>query len=75
MLGFIIITVGAVVINNILHRYWKPVTIFSKDSFTLFGHTTSTTDPMTTLTQEEYDHLVEYLETLRAKKDQIDKVT
>jgi hypothetical protein len=25
MLGFIVIVIGIVVINNILHKYWKPV--------------------------------------------------
>jgi hypothetical protein len=28
MLGFVMITIGIVVINNILHRYWKPVQLF-----------------------------------------------
>ena len=36
-LGIIAMVVGAVIINNILHRYWKPVTIFTTESFTLFG--------------------------------------
>jgi hypothetical protein len=25
MLGFVVITIGIVVINNILHKYWKPI--------------------------------------------------
>jgi hypothetical protein len=25
MLGFLVIVIGVVVINNILHKYWKPV--------------------------------------------------
>lgn len=73
MLGLVIISIGAVTINNIFHRYWKPVTIFSKDSFTIFGNSTSVMDPMTTLTDDEYHKLVEYLEKLRSKKDQVDK--
>jgi len=36
-LGIIAMVVGAVIINNILHRYWKPVTIFTTESFSLFG--------------------------------------
>jgi hypothetical protein len=28
MLGFIVITAGVVAINNLLHRYWKPVKFF-----------------------------------------------
>ena len=33
MLGLIIITAGIVAINNILHKYWKPVKIFTPDSW------------------------------------------
>lgn len=33
MLGFIIVTVGIVVINNILHKYWQPVRLFTPDSW------------------------------------------
>jgi len=31
MLGFVVIVIGAVVINNILHRYWRPVKFFYYD--------------------------------------------
>lgn len=33
MLGFIIVIMGIVVINNIIHKYWKPVRIFHPDSW------------------------------------------
>jgi hypothetical protein len=33
MLGFIIIVAGVVVINNIIHRYWKPMNWFTPDSW------------------------------------------
>lgn len=33
MLGFIVVVAGIVVINNIIHKYWKPVKIFSADSW------------------------------------------
>jgi hypothetical protein len=33
MLGFIVVIAGVVVINNIIHKYWKPVKIFSADSW------------------------------------------
>ena len=39
MLGFVIIVAGGVVINNILHKYWKPVRIFTADSWQPFGGT------------------------------------
>jgi ascorbate-specific PTS system EIIC-type component UlaA len=31
MLGFVVIVIGAVVINNILHKYWRPVKFFYYD--------------------------------------------
>jgi len=33
MLGFVIVVAGIVVINNIIHKYWKPVRIFTADSW------------------------------------------
>ena len=33
MLGFVVVVVGIVIINNIIHKYWKPVKIFSADSW------------------------------------------
>jgi hypothetical protein len=31
MLGFVVIVMGVVVINNILHKYWRPVKFFYYD--------------------------------------------
>jgi hypothetical protein len=31
MLGFVVVIAGIVVINNILHKYWKPVTLWRFD--------------------------------------------
>lgn len=47
MLGFITIVAGIVAVNNILHKYWKPVRIFTSDSFQPFGQ------PMRYATEEE----------------------
>lgn len=33
----LILAAAATAINNLLHKYWKPVTMFSVDSWTLFG--------------------------------------
>lgn len=33
MLGFVIVVAGVVVINNIIARYWKPVRLFTADSW------------------------------------------
>jgi len=34
-LGFIVVIAAVVAINNILHKYWKPVRIFTSDSWML----------------------------------------
>ena len=36
-LGFCIIAIGMVVINNVFHKYWKPVRIFTPDSWRAFN--------------------------------------
>lgn len=33
VLTLIVFVIGVIVINNILHKYWKPVRIFSIDSW------------------------------------------
>jgi hypothetical protein len=33
MLGFVVVTVGVIVINNIIHKYWKPVKIWRFESY------------------------------------------
>jgi hypothetical protein len=35
MLGFVIVVVGIVIINNVIHAFWKPVRIFTSDSWNL----------------------------------------
>jgi hypothetical protein len=35
MMGFVVIVIGVVAINNVIHRYWKPVRFFTEDSFKL----------------------------------------
>jgi hypothetical protein len=34
-LGFVVIVAAVVAVNNIIHRYWKPVRIFTSDSFNI----------------------------------------
>jgi hypothetical protein len=36
MVGFIVIVAAAVVINNLLYKYWKPVAIFTSNSWQPF---------------------------------------
>jgi len=33
MLGFIVVVGGVIIINNIIHRYWKPLNLFTPDSW------------------------------------------
>lgn len=38
MLGMIVIAIGIIVINNLIAKYWKPVRIFTADSWQPFNH-------------------------------------
>ena len=49
-LGFVVIIAGIIVVNNILHKYWKPVRIFTADSWNL-------NPPMRYATAEELEKL------------------
>ena len=33
MMGFVVVVIGVVAINNIVHKYWKPVRIFTPESW------------------------------------------
>jgi hypothetical protein len=33
--GFIVIVAGVCAINNILHKFWKPVRVFTEDSWNI----------------------------------------
>ena len=39
VLGFIVIAIGIVVINNIIAKFWKPVRIFTADSWAAMNTT------------------------------------
>ena len=70
--GVTFLIIGLAIINNIFYKFWKPVTILTRDSFSLFsGHQNN--DPMQNLTQEEYDRLVAHLEKIREEKSYLDK--
>jgi hypothetical protein len=54
-LGLIVVIAGLVVINNILHKHWKPVRIFTPDSFNI-------NPPVRFASQEELDRVAPHLE-------------
>ena len=43
-LGFIVVVSGIIVINNIIHRFWKPVNIFTPESWKGFHPPVQYTD-------------------------------
>ena len=44
-LGFIVVVIGLVVINNIIARHWKPIKIFTEGSWVAFGGPTRFAEP------------------------------
>jgi hypothetical protein len=38
IMGLVVIVAGCIIINNLVHRFWKPVRVFTTDSFTFFGY-------------------------------------
>jgi hypothetical protein len=67
-LGSIVLLCGLVFINNIVHKHWKPVTIFTRESFSIFSGHHNMSDNLYSVNQEEYDQLIKHLETIRLKK-------
>ena len=61
MLGFVIVVVGVVIINNVIHAFWKPVRIFTKDSFNI-------NPPERFASQEELDRIAPELSKEQLKK-------
>ena len=39
-LGFLVVIGAIVIVNNLLHKYWKPVRIWTEDSFSPFKQST-----------------------------------
>jgi hypothetical protein len=59
-MGFVVVVIAIVFVNNVLHKYWKPVRIFTSDSFQPFQ------PPMRFVTPEEMEKITP---TLDDKKD------
>ena len=64
MLGFVVVVIGCVVINNIIHKYWKPISLFTPDSWRGFH------PPARYIHQEELDRIVpEFEKNNKASKE------
>lgn len=61
MLGMIVVIAGIIVINNIIHKYWKPVRIFTADSWNI-------NPPHRFASQEELDRIAPELSKEQPKK-------
>lgn len=61
MLGFIVVITGLVIVNNIVHKYWKPIRVFTTDSWTLFGGSVE----RRFVTQDELDRIAPVLEEMK----------
>lgn len=59
-LGFVILAIAVVTINNIIAKYWKPVRVFTSDSWTLFGH-----ERTYFMSDEEYKKISPHLEDVK----------
>ena len=65
-LGFIVLIAGAVVVNNILHKYWKPVRVFTADSWAAINPPHRFTNPEDLRTPPSLEP--ELSETTKSKK-------
>ena len=55
VLGFVVIIIGVIIVNNIIHKYWKPVRIFTADSFNI-------NPPQQFASQEELDRITPHMD-------------
>jgi len=61
-LGFVVIVAAVVVVNNIISKYWKPVRIFTADSWTAIN------PPVRYATSEEMEKIAPQLDTSKEIK-------
>jgi len=58
-LGFVVVVSAIVVVNNILHKFWKPIRIFTADSWAAMN------PPHRFASQDELDRVAPHLEEKR----------
>ena len=62
MLGFVVVVAGIVAINNIISRFWKPVRLFTPDSWSAIN------PPQGFVNQEELNRVAPKLDALDKKE-------
>ena len=60
-LGFVVVIIAIVFVNNVLNKYWKPVRIFTSDSWSL-------NPPVRYVTPEEMEKIAPHLDTTAVDK-------
>ena len=60
-IGFVVIIIAVVFVNNVLHKYWKPVRIFTADSFNV-------NPPQRFATPEEIERIAPHLDDKKEPK-------
>ena len=60
-IGFVVVIIAVVFVNNILHKYWKPVRIFTADSFNV-------NPPQRFATPEEIERIAPHLDDKKEPK-------
>jgi len=66
-LGFLVVIGAVIIVNNVIHKYWKPVRIFTSDSWDL-------NPPGRFANQEELNRVSPYLEETKTEKESSKKV-
>ena len=61
-LGFVVVIGAIVVVNNLLSKYWKPVRMFTADSFVAFN------PPQSFVTQEDMEKIAPHLDETNGKE-------
>ena len=60
-LGFLVVIAAIVAVNNLLHRYWKPVRMFTADSWNF-------NPPARYMTPEEMEKIAPHLDDKKEPK-------
>jgi hypothetical protein len=61
-MGFVVVIIAIVFVNNILHKYWKPVRIFTADSWSMVN------PPQRFATAEDMEKIAPHLDDKKEPK-------
>jgi hypothetical protein len=61
-MGFVVVVIAIVFVNNVLHKYWKPVRIFTTDSWSAMN------PPQRFATAEDMEKIAPHLDDKKEPK-------